>query len=288
MPTVQDYSTTVFPSWCPGCGDFGIWGSLKQALTQLGWKPHQFLMIFGIGCSGNMASFIKCYGLHSLHGRSVPTAIGAKLANHEFPVLVVGGDGDLLGEGLSHFIHAARANHDITVILHNNQIYGLTTGQASPTSMPGLDTKTTPHGVIERPLDPSALAILNDAGFVARGFAGNMPHLTSLIIDAIKHPGFSLVEVLQPCVTFNHLNTYEWFRKRIKKVEWEGSDPSQESDPYAALKLAEWTEETINTGILYRNTRPAYHTLLAQLKDRPLIETTGEKRGVSKLLEDFQ
>lgn len=282
MTTVQDYSTPVFPSWCPGCGDFGIWGSLKQALTQLGWEPHQFLTVFGIGCSGNMASFIKCYGIHSLHGRAIPNAIGAKLANHKFPVLVIGGDGDLLGEGLSHFIHAARANHDITVILHNNQIYGLTTGQASPTSMPGLDTKTTAHGVIERPLDPSALAILNDAGFVARGFAGDMPHLTSLMVEAMKHPGLSLVEVLQPCVTFNHLNTYEWFRKRIKKVE------SPAMTIQDGIRAAEWSEETINTGILYRNSRPAYHTLLAQLKDKGLIETTGEKRDVSKLIENFR
>lgn len=288
MTTITDYSTPEFPSWCPGCGDFGIWGSLKQALMQLGWEPHQFLIVFGIGCSGNMASFIKCYGLHSLHGRAIPNAVGAKLANHTFPVLVVGGDGDLLGEGLSHFIHAARANHDITVILHNNQIYGLTTGQASPTSMLGFDTKTTLHGVIERPLDPSALAILNDAGFVARGFAGDMPHLTTLLVEAIKHPGFSLVEVLQPCVTFNHLNTYEWFRKRIKKVEPGGSDLPERSDPYVALKRAEWTDETINTGILYQNVRPAYHTLLSQLKDISLRETTGRQRDVSELMKVFQ
>lgn len=281
MTTVQDYSTSVLPSWCPGCGDFGIWGSLKQALAQLVWQPHQFLMVFGIGCSGNMTSFIRCYGLHSLHGRAIPNAIGAKLANHEFPVLVIGGDGDLLGEGLSHFIHAARANHDITVILHNNQIYGLTTGQASPTSMPGLDTKTTPHGVIERPLDPSALAILNDAGFVARGFAGDMPHLTSLMVEAMKHKGFSLVEVLQPCVTFNHLNTYEWFRKRIKKIEWEGSDL------HTALKLAEWTDETINTGILYQNARPAYHTQIPQLTSSSLLQSSGVKRDITNLLSQY-
>lgn len=282
MTNLQDYTTSVFPSWCPGCGDFGIWGSLKQAFAQLGWEPHQFLIVFGIGCSGNMASFIKCYGIHSLHGRAIPTATGAKLANHKFPVLVIGGDGDILGEGLSHFIHAARANHDITVVLHNNQIYGLTTGQASPTSMSGLDTKTTPHGVIERPLDPSALAIINDAGFVARGFAGDMPHLTSLMVEAIKHPGFSLVEVFQPCVTFNHLNTYEWFRKRINKIE--GSTITIQE----GIKLSEWNEETINIGILYRNSRPAYHTLLSQLKDKPLTETTGQKRDVSQLVKKFR
>jgi 2-oxoglutarate ferredoxin oxidoreductase subunit beta len=235
-----------------------------------------------------MASFINCFGLHSLHGRAIPTAIGAKLANHNMPILVIGGDGDLLGEGLSHMIHAARENHDITVILHNNQVYGLTTGQASPTTLRGAKTKTTPEGVLGVPLDPSALAILNDAGFVARGFAGDMPHLTSLIVAGLQHRGFSLIEVLQPCVTFNRLNTYEWFRQRIKKLELEGSDLSGRSDPYAALKLAEWTDETIHTGILYRNNRPAYHTLASPLNDKPLVETTGQKRDIAQLLQRFR
>lgn len=276
------FDTNQFPTWCPGCGDFGIWGSLKQAFTQLGLAPYQFLTIFGIGCSGNMASFLHCYGFHSLHGRAIPNAIGAKLANHTLPILVVGGDGDLLGEGLSHFIHGARANHDITVILHNNQIYGLTTGQASPTTMIGMQTKTTPTGVIDRPLEPCTLAISQEAGFVARGFAGDMPHLTKIMVAAVKHPGFSFVEVLQPCVTFNKLNTYDWFRQRIKKLE----TPTR--DMMEGIKIAQWTDSDIHIGILYQNNRPAFHTQIPELQAGTLYETTGKKRDISKLLENFK
>lgn len=278
---MTSYSTPVFPTWCPGCGDFGIWGSLKQALVDLQLAPHQFFAVFGIGCSGNMASFLNCYSLHSLHGRAIPTAIGAKLANHAMHILVVGGDGDLLGEGLSHFIHGARENHDITILLHNNQVYGLTIGQASPTTMHGARTKTTPEGVIGVPIDPSALAISQSAGFVARGFAGDMPHLKSLMMKAVQHPGFSLVEVLQPCVTFNHLNTYDWFRQRIKKVE------SPTSDVHEGMKRAEWTDETINVGVLYQNDRPAYHTQIPQLTQQTLLESTGKARDISTLIEAF-
>lgn len=280
--TTASYSTSVFPTWCPGCGDFGIWGSLKQALLTQGLAPHQFLTVFGIGCSGNMASFLKCYAIHSLHGRAIPNGIGAKLGNHNLPVLVVGGDGDLFGEGLSHFIHAARANHDITVVLHNNQIYGLTTGQASPTTMIGMHTKTTPTGVIERPIEPCTLAMTQDAGFVARGFAGDMPHLTGLLTEAMTHHGFSFVEVLQPCVTYNKLNTYDWFRARVKKLE------TPTSDMIEGFKIAQWTDTVINIGVLYQNTRPAYHELIPQLQSGTLYETTGKKRNISKLQETFR
>lgn len=283
MPTtVTDFSTSQFPTWCPGCGDFGIWGSLKQAFLQLDLSPHQFLTVFGIGCSGNMASFLRCYGLHSLHGRAIPNAIGVKLGNHDLPVFVIGGDGDLFGEGLSHFIHGARANHDITVILHNNQIYGLTTGQASPTTMTGMHTKTTPTGVIDRPIEPCTLAISQEAGFVARGFAGDMPHLTSLIVAAVKHPGFSFVEVLQPCVTFNKLNTYDWFRQRVKKTE------TATGDMVEGMKRSQWSDEAINIGVLYQNSRPAFHAQIPQLQTGTLCKTSGMKRDVSRLLESFK
>lgn len=283
MPnSTNAYDTDQFPTWCPGCGDFGIWGSLKQALVLLSLEPHQFLTFFGIGCSGNMASFLRCYGFHSLHGRSIPGAIGAKLANHTLPIIVVGGDGDLLGEGLSHFIHGARANHDITVILHNNQIYGLTTGQASPTTMIGTQTKTTPTGVIDRPIDPCTLVISQEAGFVARGFAGDMPHLTNLIVAAIKHPGFSFVEVLQPCVTFNKLNTFEWFRQRIKKIE------APTNNVMEGVKIAQWSDKTVNIGILYQNNRPAFHSQISQLQVGTLYQTSGKKRDISKIMENFK
>lgn len=280
--STNSFDTNVFPTWCPGCGDFGIWGSLKQAVAKLGWQPHQVLTVFGIGCSGNMASFFGGYGFHSLHGRAIPTAAGAKLANHNLHLIVVAGDGDLLGEGLSHFIHGARANYDMTVILHNNQIYGLTTGQASPTTLAGMKTKSTPAGVIDEPLNPSALAISAKAGFVGRGFAGDMPHLADLIVKAASHEGFSLVEVMQPCVTFNHLNTYEWFRSRLVKTE------APTSDMIEGTKMAQWSDEEIKIGVLYQNGRPAFHRQLPQIKERTLLDATGEKRDINKILAIFK
>lgn len=277
----NSFNTSIFPTWCPGCGDFGIWSSLKQALTNLSIAPHQVLVVYGIGCSGNMSSFVNCYGFHSLHGRAIPNAAGAKLANHKIPIIVIGGDGDLLGEGLSHFIHGARANHDITVILHNNQIYGLTTGQASPTSLKGTKSKSTPSGVIDEPINPSILAISQQAGFVARCFAADINHTSALIGEAINHPGFSLVEILQPCVTFNKINTYDWFRQRVKKLE------APATDVMLGISAAQWTDDTINIGVLYKNSRPAFHHQISQLTKGTLLETTGVKRDISKLVERF-
>lgn len=278
----NSFDTSVFPTWCPGCGDFAIWGCLKQAMAKLGWQPHQVLTIFGIGCSGNMASFFGGYGFHSLHGRAIPTAAGAKLANHNLRLIVVAGDGDLLGEGLSHFVHGARSNYDMTVILHNNQIYGLTTGQASPTTMLGMETKSTPSGVIDEPLNPSELAISAKAGFVGRGFAGDMPHLTDLIVKAASREGFSLVEVLQPCVTFNHLNTYEWFRSRLAKTE------KPTDDIIEGIKLSQWSEKEIKIGVLYQNGRPAFHKMIGQLQQETLLKTSGKKRDINKLIDKFR
>lgn len=278
----NSFNTSIFPTWCPGCGDFGLWGSLKQALANLKIEPYRLTTVFGIGCSGNMASFLRCYGIHSLHGRSIPTAAGIKLSNHKLPVLVIGGDGDLLGEGLNHFMAGARANYDMTVILHNNQTYSLTTGQASPTTLMGTKTKTTLNGVTDEPVNPAQLAILEKAGFVARGFAGDVPGLTKIMMEAMQHSGFSLVEVLQPCVIFNKLNTYEWFRKRIKPVI------KTAQDKFEGLKIAEWTDETISTGVLYKNNRPAFHQQLTQLKEKTLLETTGKKREISELLKIFK
>lgn len=283
MPnSTNSYNTSISPTWCPGCGNFGLYESLKKALTNQKIEPHKLVVVFGIGCHGNMASFLRSYGIHSLHGRSIPTAAGIKLANHKLPVLVIGGDGDLLGEGLNHFVAAARANYDITVILHNNQLYSLTTGQASPTSLWGAKSKTTLDGVIDEPINPAQLAISEKAGFVARGFAGDIPGLTKIMMEAIQHSGFSLVEVLQPCVTFNKLNTYEWFKQRIKPVN------KTTDDKFTGMKIAEWTDKTIYTGVLYKNSRPAFHSQLNQLKEKTLMETAGKKRNIEKLINIFR
>ncbi|NCN59148.1 2-oxoacid ferredoxin oxidoreductase [Candidatus Roizmanbacteria bacterium CG22_combo_CG10-13_8_21_14_all_38_20] len=267
----NDYNTQRRPTWCPGCGDFGIWAGVKGALAKQGLSPHEFVVVYGVGCSGNMTDFIKSYGFHSLHGRAVPNAEGIKLANHELPVIVVGGDGDLLGEGSGHLAHAARGNHDLTVIIHDNRVYGLTTGQAAPTASKGYKSKSTPKGIIEVGMNPLTLAMSQGATYVARGFAGDIPHLTQLIDAGMTHKGFSVIDVLQPCVTFNKINTYQYYRERVYKLEDKDHDSK---DRYAAYKLAELAEdEGIPIGLFYQNTdRPAYHEQVASLKNGPLVK----------------
>lgn len=277
----SNYNTSIFPTWCPGCGDFGIWGALKQALESLNISSDQSAFFFGVGCAGNISSFIRGYGFHSLHGRAIANAIGAKLANHKMPVIVIAGDGDLLGEGISHFIHSARANHDITVILHNNGVFGLTTGQASPTASTGFKSKPIPTEISDEPVNPCALAIIHQAGFVSRGFAGDQNGLSDLIQKAIAHPGFSLVDVLQPCVTFNPDKSYIWYRQRIKPVK------TPTGDVLTGIKNSLWTDDRISTGIIYKNSRPAFHTSYPQLAKDSLLNTTGKKRDIGNLLKIF-
>ena len=263
------------------CGDFGIWGALKQALESLKIKPDQAAFFFGVGCAGNISSFIRGYGFHSLHGRAIANAAGAKLANHKLPVIVIAGDGDMLGEGLSHFIHTARANHDITVILHNNGVLGLTTGQPSPTAEIGFKSKPVPLATFDEPINPCALAVMLQAGFVARGFAGDQAGLSDLIQKAMAHPGFSLVDVLQPCVTFNPDKSYIWYRQRIKPVKVPAGDV------LSGIKNSLWTDKRIATGIIYQNPRPVFHSNYPQLANDSLLNTTGKKREIKKLLTTF-
>lgn len=282
MSNPNSFNTSIFPTWCPGCGDFGIWGALKQALESLKIYPDQAAFFFGVGCSGNISSFIRGYGFHSLHGRSIANAAGAKIANHKLPVIVIAGDGDMLGEGLSHFIHAARANHDITVILHNNGVFGLTTGQPSPTAQIGFKSKPIPADNVDDPINPCALAIMQNAGFVSRGFAGDQEGLCNLIKQAMDHQGFSLVDVLQPCVTFNPEKSYIWYRQRIKPVD------STTDDILTGIKNSLWTDERILTGVIYRNSKPSFHVSFPQLAKDSLLNTTGKKRDIRKLLMGFK
>lgn len=277
----KDFNTAYFPTWCPGCGDFGIWAALKQSLVDLAWKPDEFLIIYGIGCSGNMNDFVKSYGFHSLHGRAIANAVGFKLANHQMPLIVVGGDGDLLGEGGNHFIHACRGNYDLTVIIHDNKVYGLTTGQVSPTAAKGNKSKSTPAGIIEIPVNPLALAISQGATYVAQGFAGDIPQLTTLIINGVKHKGLSIINVLQPCVTFNKVNTYDWYRQRVYKLE----DSHKRQDKIQALQKA-LEQDKIPTGVLYEEQRPTYEESVEQIKDSPLVAKK-IKTDISPLLEEL-
>jgi len=279
-----DFNTTHFPTWCPGCGDFGIWTALKNALATLEVKPSNVLIVYGIGCSGNMSSFVKAYGFHGLHGRALPAAIGAKLANKNLKVIVVGGDGDGYGEGGNHFIHALRGNVDITYIVHDNQVYGLTKGQMAPTTELGQLTSSTPEGTADQALNPVALAIAAGGSFVAQGFAGDVGQLSQLIVDAVQHPGFSHVNVLQPCVTFNHHNTFGWFYKRVYKVESVQHDFSNKYEAFA--RALEWGDR-IPTGLLYREIRPTWIDRVHELDGEPLATRRLETIDISKTIQSF-
>ena len=282
MSTIQDFDGYT-PTWCPGCGDWGIGVSIKSALVKLGYTPSQVMIIFGIGCSGNMNDFLNAYAMHSHHGRALPNAIGTKIARSDATVLAIVGDGDCYGEGGNHLIHACRGNHDMTVIVHDNGVYGLTTGQVAPTADTGYKSKSTPAGIIEVPVNPLALAITQGATFVAQGFAGDINHATDLIQKGIKHKGFSIVNILQPCVTFNKVNTYQYYLSRVYKL-----DASHNTgDKKLALEKAMESEiEKFPLGILYETSRPVFTDKLSQL-----AETTLEKRPrysqIDELTEDF-
>src|SRR4051812_3063204 len=223
--TMADMKGKVDPDWCPGCGDFGVLAALQKALVELQIPNHQVVAISGIGCSSNLPGYINTYGMHTLHGRSLAVATGVKQANHELTVIVTGGDGDGFGIGGNHFIHTMRRNVDLTYIVMDNQIYGLTTGQISPTSRLGMRTKSTPFGSVENPINPIPLAIAAGATYVARGWTGHQRHLTELIKAGIQHRGFSLIDTFSPCVTFNRDNTHDYFRQRTRKLEDSGYTP---------------------------------------------------------------
>jgi 2-oxoglutarate ferredoxin oxidoreductase subunit beta len=250
---IAEFKAEVTPDWCPGCGDFGVLNALFNVSAELGLQPHEILVVSGIGCSSNLPGYFRTYGVHSLHGRAVPFATGAKLANPGMTVIVTGGDGDGYGIGLNHFVQAMRRNINLTYIVMNNEIYGLTTGQVSPTSEPGTKTKTTPHGNLEGMLNPLALALASGCGYVARGFSGQPKHLLKLYKDAIAYPGFALVDVFSPCVTFNKHNTYDWFRKRLFRLEDAGHDATNFR---SAIDAALQWGDRIPIGLFYRNPDP--------------------------------
>jgi 2-oxoglutarate ferredoxin oxidoreductase subunit beta len=258
---IEQFKGGVEPDWCPGCGDFGVLRAVQTAAASIDLAPHQLVVVSGIGCSSNLPGFVHAYGLHSIHGRALPVATGVKLANTALTVLAVGGDGDGYGIGVGHLVHAARRNVDLTYVVMDNSIYGLTTGQASPTSGLGMATKSTPAGNAERPLEPLLLALAAGASFVARGFSGNPAQLAELLQRAVKHKGFALVDVFSPCVTYNKVNTFPFYKERARPLE--GHD---ETDLAAAmLRAREWGER-IPTGVLYAVERPTYEQLDPVLK----------------------
>jgi 2-oxoglutarate ferredoxin oxidoreductase subunit beta len=284
--SAQAYASSVKPTWCPGCGNYGILTAVKTALASLGIPPHQAMLVSGIGCGSKLPDYTSAYGYLTIHGRPLPIATGIKLANHDLTVLVTDGDGDAYGIGGNHLIHTMRRNIDITHIVQNNEIYALTKGQYSPATPHGRRTTTSPEGVIEKPVRPMALGLAMGATFLARGFAGEPRYLADLLIEAIRHKGYALVDVLQPCVVFNKTDTYEWYKEHTYRVEDEGHDPGDFEQ--AMLRARQWSHEALHEtgpgrattleskiplGIIYRQPDvPTYESQEPALRAGPLID----------------
>jgi 2-oxoglutarate ferredoxin oxidoreductase subunit beta len=277
------YESTVPIAWCPGCGNHGILQAVKKALVALELEPRQVLFVSGIGQAPKLPHYTRGNVFNGLHGRTLPAATGAKIANHALTVIGIDGDGGAYGEGVGHLLAAARRNINITYLVHNNQVYGLTKGQASPTSEAGFVTKTTPLGA-GLPFNPLMVALASDVSFLARGFAGDVAHLSGLIQAGIKHRGFALIDILQPCVSFNHQNTFAWYKERVYRVEDEKYDPADKAA--ALVKAQEWGAR-IPTGIIYRKERPTFEDGLPQLKEMPLVKQPLDPRRIAPLLAEF-
>lgn len=309
-PTIsaKDFRTSHHSDWCPGCGDYGILNSLQQALGGLQLPPEKVAIFGGIGCSGKTPYYMNTYSVTTLHGRVLPFATGAKLANPELTVIAVGGDGDGMAIGAGHFVNAGRRNLDLTYILFNNEVYGLTKGQASPTLPLGLQTKSLPEPTIHSNVNPAMLALSAGYTWIGRGYAYNIKHLVELIQQAIRHPGLSFLEVLQPCPTYNDIHTREWYagddpqQPRLYDVNEAGYDPVIDESLDDAARMAklqqfiekahEWGdrvpigvllqnkslstfEERITTRIkTYRETPPAKRVLTLDESKRPAIDLT--------------
>ena len=284
MVALKDYESDYENKWCPGCGNFGILQALKKALVALSIAPYEIVVVSGIGQAAKTPHFLKCNGFHSLHGRALSIASGAKIANHTLKILVHMGDGDCYSEGGNHFIHAIRRNIDLTAVVHDNRVFGLTKGQASPTAEPGMITKAQPFGVIAQSLNPLTIALVLGAGFVARGFSGEIDHLSFLIKEAMAHNGFSLIDVLQPCVSFNRVNTHKWYAERVYKLE----DDYVPDDFHKAIdKAREWGER-IPIGIIYKKEKPSFTDQIPSLKEGPLVERSYDPNRLKSVMNELK
>ncbi len=268
MATLQEFRTNEKSWWCPGCGDFGVLAAMQKALVAVGADPASTAIVAGIGCSGKIGNYINSYNIHVTHGRALPAALGLKLANRDLMVLAAGGDGDAYAIGMGHFMHALRRNVNVTYVVMDNHIYGLTKGQTSPTSQEGFKTKTSPKGSLERPIHPLMLAVSAGATFVAQGFSSWQPQLALLIQKGIEHPGFSLINVISPCVTYNKVNTYDWYKQSLQNLD---NDPEYvPNDRTKALARLHETDELI-TGLVYQEESTPYEDLIPGFKDTPLV-----------------
>lgn len=282
MATLETYKGQV-PAWCPGCGNFAILKTFKDTMVELGIEPHQLTMVSGIGQAAKLPHYTKCHTFNGLHGRTLPVATGIRLANHEMLVIAETGDGDCYGEGGNHLLAAMRRNINVKLFVHDNQIYGLTKGQPSPTTGEGMVTKNMPFGVISEQFNPLALAVALDCSFAARGYAGDTEHLKGLMKAAINHKGFALIDILQPCVTFNKVNTYEWYKQRVYHLGPE-YDPADRKAAFA--KALEWSER-IPIGIIYRNDRPVFEDRVPMIKEQPLVRQVFDSSKVPATIREF-
>ena len=275
----KDYKSAVKPTWCPGCGDFGVLASLYQAMARLQLDPAHTVVVSGIGCSSRLPFFVRTYGFQTAHGRVLPVAAGVKIANPELTVIAVGGDGDGFSIGGNHLAHAVRRNPDITYVVMDNEVYGLTKGQTSPTSPLGFKTKSTPAGSSDAPINPMAWVLSSGASYAARGFSGDPKHLTDLIVDGIQHPGFAFIQAMSPCPTF--YNTFDLWRPRIEPLPAD-HDPA---DRMSALAQA-FRDDAIPVGVFYRQARPTLesHT---RVTNHPFKEGAYEF-NVRSLLETYR
>lgn len=287
MATFKDFRNKVKPNWCPGCGDFSVLAAMQRAFANLGLEPEDVAIVSGIGCSGRISGYINAYGFHGVHGRALPIAQGLKLANRDLTVVAAGGDGDGFAIGMGHTVHAIRRNVDITYIVMDNQVYGLTKGQTSPRSQVGFKTKSTPSGSIEAAIAPMEMALTVGAGFVAQSVSSDLKQLTRVIEEGIKHKGFSLINVYSPCVTYNKINTYDWFKENLVNLEKDESyDPTDRQ--LAMQKLME--HDGLVTGIIYQNKeRKSYEEMVKGFKEVPLAkqEIMVSREQFNQLVSEF-
>ncbi|KGP73516.1 2-oxoacid:ferredoxin oxidoreductase subunit beta [Pontibacillus yanchengensis] len=288
MATFKDFRNKNKPNWCPGCGDFSVQAAIQRAAANIGLEPEELVVVSGIGCSGRISGYINAYGFHGVHGRALPLAQGVKMANKDLTVIASGGDGDGFAIGMGHTIHAIRRNMNITYIVMDNQIYGLTKGQTSPRSDAGFVTKSTPEGAIESSVNVMELALASGATFLAQSFSSDVKELTTLIEQGIEHDGFSFINVFSPCVTYNKVNTYEWFKQKLVKLSsFEHYDSTNRADAMRVLL----EHNSLVTGLIYQNkAKKSYQEYIQGYDSNPLSQAklTLSKDEFNKLIEEFK
>ncbi len=287
MSNAADFKNGIKPNWCPGCGHFGIQNAIQQAVANAGLKPHQLSVVSGIGCSGRISGYLYAYGFHALHGRALPVAQGIKMGNRDLKVIACSGDGDAFAIGLGHTIHAIRRNMDITYIVMDNHVYGLTKGQTSPRSDIGFQTKSTPHGAVDAPLAALETALAAGATFIAQGFSLNLVELTALIEQGMAHKGFAFINVFSPCVTFNRHNTYDWYRQNITSLSSiDGYDPGNRIQAMTTVM----EHKGLVTGLVYRSDERSDYQTATGFTATPLCQAAGrpEISHMQQLLDEFR